>query len=183
MLRHLIPAFILSLSSIIPVCSDAGSVAVTKPLIRMYAHNPDPKTPSSAAGYVILENTSDQPMELIDAAFASPDAAFASLIEVHDEKMQKQNSIRFEPGAKCAMKPGKNHLMFRGTSRQLKEGDTVPLTLTFQQGEKTFTQTVSFKVASNPEVQEAYKCTCGHGKGKEKGQEKQESADSKAVAA
>lgn len=88
------------------------------------------------AGYLSLQNQSEQAQELMAAA--SP--AFAR-IELHTHieqngmlRMVEVESIELEPGATLQMAPGGLHLMLFEPQRTLSIGETVPLTLLFKSG-------------------------------------------------
>lgn len=50
-------------------------------------------------------------------------------------KMTRLLAIELPPGVPVVFKPGGIHMMLLGLNRQLKEGETVPLILTFEKAE------------------------------------------------
>ena len=57
--------------------------------------------------------------------------------------MVPQNAIDIPAGGRIELKPGDYHLMLMQPSRALQEGDQIPITLEFKNGE---TQTIGFPV-------------------------------------
>ena len=76
------------------------------------------------------------PADLALVGAASP---VAKVVEIHEMKMDggmmKMGAVGRLPlpaGKTVELKPGGYHLMLMGLARPLKEGDTVPVTLTFE---------------------------------------------------
>jgi hypothetical protein len=88
----------------------------------------------NGAVYVTIENYGGTPDALLAAA---TDAAGS--VELH-ETINEGGVMRMRPlpkfelsgGAKLEMKPGGHHIMLLGLTRDLKPGDTVKVTLTFE---------------------------------------------------
>ncbi|MGD8977501.1 MAG: copper chaperone PCu(A)C [Gammaproteobacteria bacterium] len=85
------------------------------------------------AGYLVLENPGEQPLELV--AVSSP--AFSS-VEVHRTeivggvaRMIAEPDLTVPPGGRAVFEPGGRHLMLHGPARDLGEGDTVALAFEF----------------------------------------------------
>lgn len=98
-----------------------------------------------AAGFLKVENRSSSEEVLLGLECA--DAAAVEMHEMtHEEGMMKMRKVaRWTiPGkGSLALAPGGAHLMFLGLRRQLKEGDTVQLTLHFKEaGDHTFSAPV-----------------------------------------
>ena len=112
----------------------AGAVHVDHP----YARATVPGQPSGAA-YMTLENRGKDGDRLIAAASPA-----AQKTEIHTMamdgnvmKMRQVDGIELAPAAKVVMKPGDGyHIMLLGLKQQLKIGDTLPLTLTFEKAGK-----------------------------------------------
>ena len=51
-------------------------------------------------------------------------------------RMRELRSVEIDPGAKVIFKPGDMHMMMVGLKQPLKEGETFPLTLTFEKAGK-----------------------------------------------
>ena len=90
----------------------------------------------TAAVYVVLTNPGTQAHALVSAT--SDAAKTVELHETRNEagvmKMRPVKSIRVPPGGKVEMKPGGYHIMLIGLTHDLKPGDTVAVTLKFDQG-------------------------------------------------
>ncbi len=74
--------------------------------------------------------------------------------ELHEMKMDSNNVMRMRQVPSLdlpkmqdvQLKPGGYHVMLMGLKQQLKAGDTVPITLKFEQNGKTIEQTVKAEV-------------------------------------
>jgi periplasmic copper chaperone A len=88
----------------------------------------------SSAAYLTLEVTGDRVERLI--AVASPIAEKATLhMHVMDgnvARMRPLAAIEIAPGAPTVLEPGGLHIMLTGLGRRLVEGETFPLSLTFE---------------------------------------------------
>jgi periplasmic copper chaperone A len=88
----------------------------------------------SSAAYLTLEVTGDRVERLI--AVASPIAKKATLhTHVMDgdvARMRPLAAIEIAPGAPIVLEPGGLHIMLTGLGRRLVEGETFPLSLTFE---------------------------------------------------
>jgi copper(I)-binding protein len=108
---------------------EVGSIALTDLWSR--ATPPGAKT---AGGYLTIANHSSQPDRLI--AVATPLAAKSELHEmaVNDGVMTMKPvaGIEIPPEGSVTLAPGGFHLMFIGLKEPLKEGDELPVTLTFE---------------------------------------------------
>ncbi len=81
-----------------------------------------------------------------DATLVSATSPVASIAEIHEMKMDggmmKMSAVEKLPlpaGKTVELRPGGYHVMLMGLTRTLRAGDTVPLTLTFEDraGKKT----------------------------------------------
>lgn len=88
----------------------------------------------TSAVYLTLEARGDQGDRLVAAA--SPLAASAALhthlVEGGVAKMRPVAAIEVAPGAPTVLEPGGLHIMLSGLNEKLVEGDTLPLSLTFE---------------------------------------------------
>ncbi|MGH6900081.1 MAG: copper chaperone PCu(A)C [Geminicoccaceae bacterium] len=88
----------------------------------------------TSAAYLTLEVTGDQVDRLI--AVASPVAEGATLhTHVMDggvARMRPLAAIEIAPGAPTVLEPGGLHIMLSGLEQRLVEGETFPLSLTFE---------------------------------------------------
>ncbi len=89
-----------------------------------------------------------------DARLVSATSPVAEVVEIHEMamendimKMRQIPGLALPAGKATELKPGGFHIMLMGLKGQVKGGDTVPLTLTFEGADKkTFTQEVSAPV-------------------------------------
>ena len=108
-------------------------------------------TPAGATvggGYLSIENTGTAPDRLVSVS-----VPFAARSEIHEMAVKDgimtmrplDTGLEVKAGDKAELKPGGYHIMFMDLKRQLKEGETIKGTLTF---EKAGTVDVEFKVDS-----------------------------------
>lgn len=98
-------------------------------------------TPAGAkagAAYVAVINNGGSADRLLSAT-----APVAQKVQFHTEtenngisRMRELRSVEIDPGAKVVFKPGDMHMMMVGLKQALKEGETFPLTLTFEKAGK-----------------------------------------------
>lgn len=139
-----------------PAAAQAQSIAVEKPWARATA-------PNARAGGVFMTLTdTGAPDKLV--AVASP---VAGVVEVHRTveqngvmKMLPVEAIDLEPGKKVVLAPGGYHVMLMDLKRQLKPGDTFPMTLTFA---KAAPMTVTVKVEAAGAAGPSHDAHGGHG--------------------
>ncbi|MGY1488181.1 copper chaperone PCu(A)C [Methylobacillus pratensis] len=115
--------------SLLFLCSlqaQAG-VTVVEPWVRTTA--PGQKV---AAGYVRI--VSDK-----DVALVSANSSFADKVEVHEMqmddgimRMRPLRQLELKANTPVELKPGGLHLMLVGIKNAVKAGDTIPLTLVFE---------------------------------------------------
>jgi len=99
-----------------------------------------PPVSANMAGYLILENTTDNTINLIGVR--SP---VFSKVEVHKTvfvdglgKMMRQDIIEVPPGESLVFEPGSYHLMLMRPSKLLTDGDSVQLQFLFDQGQSVY---------------------------------------------
>lgn len=120
-----------------------GDIVVAQPWSRA-----TPGGARVAGGYLTVANRGAQPDRLTGGS-----AEFAERVEVHE--MATVNGVmtmrglgsglEIPPGQTVELKPGGYHLMFVGLRRQLTEGQTVKVTLTF---ERAGTVELNFRIGS-----------------------------------
>lgn len=88
----------------------------------------------NAAAFMILMNEGEEGDRLIRA-----EADVADAVEIHESKiendimkMEQVEGIDIPAGEQAQLKPGGYHVMFIGLTKDLKEGDSYPLTLHFE---------------------------------------------------
>ena len=130
-MRYLTAALIIALGVCVlahAASPEAGSVTVEHAWARA-----TPKGAPNAAVYLTLVNNGSETDRLIGAS-----SSVADNIQFHEErdengvsKMRALPAIDVAPGASVVLKPSGLHLMLR-IKQQLMEGETFPLTLTFE---------------------------------------------------
>ena len=87
-----------------------------------------------AGAFMSIENQGKEADRLVSAS--SP---VAGLVEIHEMamdgglmKMRAVKGIDLKPGATVELRPGGYHVMLEDLKQPLKEGDQVPLVLTFE---------------------------------------------------
>jgi len=133
MTRQLLPAaaFFLMLIG----CSQqytSGAITVSDPWGRA-----TPPGADVGAGYMTISNSGSTPIRLIGGA-----TEVANAVEVHTMSMENgvmqmrplNDGLEVPAGGSVTLKPGGGHLMLVGLKRQLKEGESIDVTLDFGQG-------------------------------------------------
>lgn len=118
-----------------------GDLVVASPWTRA-----TPGGAKIAGGYLKITNNGKSPDRLAGAATASADR-----VEIHEMSMtdgvmkmrQLTDGLIIKPGETVELKPGGFHMMFMDIKQQLKQGDTLKATLTFEKAGKL---DVSFNV-------------------------------------
>lgn len=104
-----------------------------------------PPVASVMAGYVMFENTSDQPIVVVHAE--SPQFDTVEFHRTVDKdgmaRMVKQEQLVIEPGNMLHLSPGGYHLMLIGPKQPYRAGDTIEVRFESQAGK---IQTVKFVV-------------------------------------
>ena len=144
-LRLPLAAAALALNCSIALAQDytAGPLKIEQPWTRA-----TPAGAKVAGGDVAVTNTGSASDRLLGGS-----SEIAGKVEIHEMSMNNgvmtmrglPEGVELKPGAKVEMKPGGYHIMFMDLKRQLKEGEKVKGTLTF---EKAGTVDVEFKVDS-----------------------------------
>jgi len=136
--RHLLAVAALSMASLAAHAHEfrIADIRIGHPYARA-------TVPGQMAGgaYVTLENNGKTADRLIGASVA---ATAAERTEIHTMamegsvmKMREVKDIALPPGARVAMKPGDGfHFMLMGLKAPLKEGDKLPMTLSFEKAGK-----------------------------------------------
>jgi copper(I)-binding protein len=120
--------------------SSHGPIAVENAWARA-----TPGNAQTGAAYLTLINRGDTTDRLVSVS-----TPVAEKAELHENKvdngimkMRPTGPITVAPGRSEVFKPGGEHVMLMGLKHPLKEGDSFPLTLTFEKGS---TAEVSVKV-------------------------------------
>jgi copper(I)-binding protein len=122
---------------LIAATSAAEDVTVLDPYVRAVP----PGQPNSAA-FMQLQNKSTTKHAIVKAA--SP---VSKIVELHTHlmeggimKMRQVKQIDVPAQGSTTLKPGGLHVMFLGLKSELKPGQSVPVTLIFEDGSKTTIQ-------------------------------------------
>jgi copper(I)-binding protein len=121
----------------------AGPLKIEQPWTRA-----TPAGAKVAGGYVAVTNTGSASDRLLGGS-----SEIAGKVEIHEMAVNNgvmtmrglPEGVELKPGAKLELKPGGYHIMFMDLKRQLKEGEKVKGTLTF---EKAGAVPVEFSVQS-----------------------------------
>jgi hypothetical protein len=112
---------------------------------------------SNSAAYMLLRNTSDADDALVRASTAVADTVELHTVEMTDDgvmKMRPVPQIDIPAGGETSLQPGGFHVMLLGLKHDLKEGETVDLTLTFENaGDVTITAPVHMMEPEEPATQ------------------------------
>ncbi|WP_129672898.1 copper chaperone PCu(A)C [Candidatus Chloroploca sp. Khr17] len=89
---------------------------------------------TTTAGYMVIKNSGSEPDYLVAAA-----ADIAETIELHNVLMENDvmrmrpvEKIEVPAGGEVELRPGGFHVMFIDVTRDVKEGESIPVTLTFE---------------------------------------------------
>ena len=106
-----------------------GQIDIGHPWARASAGN----APAGAA-YLTLTNTGSSPDRLISASSPAAEKVqiHTHLMEDGVMKMRALDGVDVDPGAPLEFKPGGLHIMLIGLKEPLKQGTSIPLTLTFK---------------------------------------------------
>lgn len=90
------------------------------------------------AAYMEIKNYGGNPRILINVSSTAFDQVgiHRSMLHGNMVHMEQLNDLTIPPKASEVLKPGGLHLMLTGAKKPFNIGDQVPLTLTFQSGEK-----------------------------------------------
>jgi copper(I)-binding protein len=125
-----------------------GSLEIAYP----YARATPPNAPVSG-GYMVIRNTGAEADRLISGT-----AGFAKRVEIHEMTMENDvmkmrelpDGLEIPAGGEVELRPGGYHVMFIGLDGQLKDGESRPVTLTF---EKAGSIEVEFNVENIQKMQ------------------------------
>jgi hypothetical protein len=125
-----------------PAWADSNGIKVDQVWARA-----TPGAAKTAAIYLTVTNTGTTP-DTLEGTASTPAAEHADLHEMKMAngvmEMRPLKSLTIAPGKSVTLAPGGYHIMLTGLKAPLKEGQSVPLTLTF---EHAGTQQVTASVA------------------------------------
>ena len=114
----------------------AGGITVEKPWMRLIIKS------RPAAGYFTLHNGTRKAVDLTGASSSA-----CGMVMLHQSKekngmaeMMDVNGVKVPPGGKVTFAPGGYHLMCMHPQRSMAVGKSVPVTLTFADGQSVTAQ-------------------------------------------
>lgn len=109
--------------------AESNQIAVEKAWARA-----TPKMAVTGGAYLTVTNRGPGEDRLLDVTtpVAEKIQFHAMSIDNGVAKMTRLTTIELHPGVPVVFKPGGMHMMLLGLTHQLKEGETVPFTLTFE---------------------------------------------------
>jgi copper(I)-binding protein len=129
MKKHLL-ATILAAAWSVAALAD-GAVSIADPQVRLVP----PGTPNTGV-FMVIRNSGDKDVKLVKA-----ESTAAKSVELHTvieeggmKKMRPVPDIAVKAKGETVLKPGDYHVMLIGLAKPLQEGDSVPLTLRFDDG-------------------------------------------------
>jgi periplasmic copper chaperone A len=116
----------LMLLSTATLAQQGGGIQVTNAWARA-----TPGGAQSAAAYVTLESASGDRLTGISTPVAQKAEVHEMTMDGSVMKMRPVDSLDLPAGNAVTLKPGGYHIMLTGLTKQLKEGETFPMTLDF----------------------------------------------------
>ena len=123
------------LAATLPLPSFAANtdLVIHDPYVRLAP----PNAPATGA-FMVITNSANTDRKLLKA-----ESTAAKTVELHNHindngvmKMREVQSIDIKAHGQAELKPGSYHIMLIEMKQVLKEGDTVPITLSFDDGSK-----------------------------------------------
>jgi len=113
------------------LAGSADQVSVHDPYVRLAP----PNAPATGA-FMVIRNEGAQNVKVVKA-----DNPLSRVTELHDHvneggvmKMRPVAGVPIKAGGEAVLKPGSLHVMLIDLKAPMKEGDVVPITLTFDDG-------------------------------------------------
>ncbi len=133
----IVAAALLALAAFAAACgpqatpaASGPAVTVSEPWVRAAIQG------GTGAAYMVLKNAGKEDMKLVSVA-----ADLAQSVELHQTtmsggmmQMSPVKDITVPAGGQTELKPGSYHVMLIGLKRELKAGEKLDLTLTFDKG-------------------------------------------------
>ena len=93
---------------------------------------------TTSAAYFTLHNNDKQPVMLtgVESPVAKKSELHTTVMENNTMRMQEVESLEVPAGETLTFKPGGYHVMLMGLENPINPGDKVPVTLSFNNGEK-----------------------------------------------
>lgn len=113
--------------------SAADGMTANDPFVRMV-----PPGTANTGAFMVIKNADDKDHKVVKA-----ESPAAKVVELHTHvseggvmKMRPVKDIEVKAKGEAVLKPGSLHVMLIGLKQELKEGDSVPITLYFEDGSK-----------------------------------------------
>ena len=118
----------------VPAAARAGELAIRGPWIRPVVLVPGDTVPVNSAAYFVVENGSSEPDRLLEvrSGVARRVELHRSVVEEGMARMRPADSVVVEAGDRTVLEPGGLHVMLIDVDQGLAEGDTIDLTLSFE---------------------------------------------------
>ena len=126
------------------MAADSNTIKLTHASVR--ATHPGM---SSSAAYMTIENHGKDRVRLVSlkSPVARKTELHTTLMKDGVMKMQEVEHLNIAPGDRVELKPGGMHVMLMGIRDQIKEGERVPVSMTFSNG-----QTVRVEAMATSEI-------------------------------
>lgn len=132
-----LPGLLLLLSASAAVGAEACAPLIEKPWVRSA-----PPGARSLAGYLVLRNPCDAPVEVLDVE--SRDFGMPMIHRTVEEngvsRMRPAGRLLLAPGESLRFEPGGLHLMLMRPLRPLAEGDVAGVRLVLADGRRVFAE-------------------------------------------
>jgi hypothetical protein len=137
-MKQLIPLLFVSsalIASVLPTVVTANEHGHSNIYIEHPWSRPTPPGTPMGVGYLVIRNHSERDITLVSAS--TPRAGHVSMHEtlMKDGVMrmrQIDNGLAISAGESVELKPNSYHLMLEKLTEPLKEGESIPLTLEFE---------------------------------------------------
>ena len=126
--------FSLALGFVAPIASaDSVNIQILDPWVQ--AAPPNVKV---LAAYLEIKNNGEKPQLLVNVSSPAFDQVgiHRSVMRGNMAHMEHLKELTIPPHASVTLKPGGLHFMLMDAKKQLRVGDSVPMTLTFKNGDK-----------------------------------------------
>jgi copper(I)-binding protein len=140
--------FAAMLAATAAFADDSGSIRIDKAWARA-----TPGMAKTAAVYLSITNTGTTADQLVSVSTPAAERAEPHTMKMENNVMEMRplGPVTIAPGKSIVFAPNGNHIMLIGLKAPLKEGDTVPLTLTFAHaGKREATASVEKLGAMHP---------------------------------
>ena len=129
----------------------ADNVSVQDPYVRLA-----PPNAAATGAFMVIRNTGDKDVKVIKA-----DNPVSKATELHTHlneggvmKMRPVQAIEIKAKGEAVLKPGGLHVMMIDLKAPMKEGDSVPITLTFDDGSSKQVDAKVVKATTAPALTE-----------------------------